>query len=485
MRERNAVVFAMVLAAAQGGLSRADDPPPRASGSATVADPGTRFKFIERYATEPDKTKPEVLSHYRVAVLETIKGTTEKAQGAPDRSEIAFRTIYTERPARVGSGAAGDVLDAVRHYDTFRPVPDRSRPVDARPLEGLTVWYHPRISDEPQILSLTERELTEKEYLFAARQMFLPDLRGLLPSLASRVGDDPWPIPASAARALLCDPSARGRSLSAKLVDVREVKASDGRAQWVAVIAISGRTALAMTGDTAVSAELDFTFTPPPPAGTGAAAKQAGVDKSTVDARGSITELRMALSATSPISADPKERLRHITTREYVLQRRPAPDGAAPLRIPSPPPTPNEANSWLTLVPPPDPKVPRFTFRHPQELLPPPSVPVTPSEVALWDRWPDPRDELSFTLTQRTGKPEVDRQFRDPEFHRKQMLLQWEKDRLEVVQGPHEWLPATDWTPHNMKVYRLQAALKETRKETRSLPRSYIDFYLVLFGRDE
>jgi hypothetical protein len=490
MQARRALVTAAALVAALAGVARAQGPeaPARPPGAATVADPGTRFRFVERYAVEPERARPEVLSQYRVAVLETIKSTTEKPQGAPDRSEVSFRTIYTERPARVGSGSGGDVLDAVRRYDAFRPVPDRSRPGDARPLEGLTVWYHPRVQDEPQILSLGERELTEKEYLFASRQMFLPDLRALLPSIPARVGDS-WRVPASAARALLCDPSARTRDLSAKLVDVRQEKAGAGAGtppRWVAVIAITGRAVLAMTGDTGLSAELEFTFTPPGRGDAAAkAAKGAEADESTVEARGSLTELRMAVSATAPVSADPKERRRHITTREFVLQRRPPAEGALGLSVPGTPPTPTEANSWLTVMPPADPKVPRFTFRHPQELLPPPGLPAAADEVNLWDRWPEPRDELSFVLVEKTGKPEVDRQFRDPEYHRKQMLAQWDKERLEVVQGPHEWLPAADWTPHNMKVWRMQAALKETRRETRAMPRSYIDFYLVLFGRDE
>lgn len=485
MRERRVVVFAAVVLASvevAGGVARAQEPksePSTRTATATVADPGARFRFIERYAVEPDKAKPGVLTQYQVAVLETIKGTTEKPQGAPSRSEISFRTIYTERPARVGQGSGGEVLDAIRQYESFRPVPDRSRSDDVRPLEGLTLWYHPRVRNEPQVLSLTERELKQMEYLYVSRHVFLPDLRALLPTLPSPVGDS-WPVPIAAAQALLCDPSARGR-LVAKLADVHETKGA--RPEWVAVITISGRMLLAMTGDTAVNAELEFRF--PPPVAGDAAAKKDKADQSTVEARGAVTELRIALAASSPVSPDPKERLRHITTRELILQRRPASDGATLLRIPNAPPTPTEANSWLTFATPAAPNTPRFFFRHPQELLPPPGPPLSPGRIDLLDRWPVPNDEMSLNLVAKTGKPEEDRRNRDPEFHRKNMLADWERERLDVVQGPHGWLPEADWAPLNMKVYRVQAALKETKPESRNLPRTYLDFYLVLFGRDE
>ena len=490
MRKRRAVMLAVVLITAGGRPARPQAPATEATRqppvAATVADTGARFRFIERYATEPDRTKPEVLTQYRVAVLETIKSMTEQPQSAPVRSESAFRTVYTERAARVGTGSGGDVLAAVRHYDSFRAVPDRSGPQDARPLEGMTLWYHPRIGDEPEILTLTDRQLRETDYFIASRQMFLPDLRGLLPGSPSRVGDS-WPIPVSAMRALFCDPTARGRSLLGKLVGVREEKPKDGPAQWVAAITISGWATLAVTGgETAVNAELDFRFTPPARDGA-ATAKKSEADESIIEAHGAMTELRMAVSRTAPIGDDPKIRLRQVTTWEFVLQRRPSGDGAALVAIPNPPPSATEANSWLTIVPPVDPQVPRFTFRHPQDLQPPPIPDLRPSPTAvtLWDHWPEPRDQLTFELTLKTGKAEEDRQFRDPEYHRRQMLAQWEKDRLDVVQGRHEWLPASDWAAHNMKVWRMQASLKETRKELRAQPRSYIDFYLVLFGRDQ
>lgn len=488
MRERRVIMFAAaVLASVQfvGEMARSEeepksDSPPRTEGTATVADPGARFKFIERYAVEPNKAKPEVLSQYQVAILDTNKRTTEKPQGAPDRIEATSRTIYTERAARVGSGAAGEVLDAIRQYETFRSVPDRARPEEKHALEGLTVWYHPRVRDEPQILSLTERELQELDYYHMARHIFLPDLRALLPTLPSRVGES-WPVPITAAQALLCDPSARGR-LAAKLTDVHEGK-DPAHPEWVAVIAITGRMILAMSGDTAVNAEIEFRFAPP--VAGDAAAKKAKADESTVEARGAISEVRIGLSATAPISGDPRERLRHISVRELIVQRRAVSDGASLLPIPSPPPTPTEANSWLTFAGPAVPNAPRFFFRHPQELLPPPVPPLAPDRVDLQDRWPNPRDDMSFSVLPKTGKPESDRRDRDPETHRKGMLAAWERERLDVVQGPHGWLPAEEWAPLNMKVYRIQAALKETRPETRNQPRTYIDFYLVLFGRDE
>jgi hypothetical protein len=470
---------------AQGPAARE---PRRALGAATVADTGTRFRFIERYAVEPDRTKSGILTQYQVAALETIKTSVETAQGAPVRSQTAFRTIYTERVARVGTGTAGDVLDAIRRYDKFRPVPDRTRPGDYLPLEGLTLWFHPRVNDEPLMLSLTDRTLSDQDHLWASHHVFLPDLRGLLPVLPSRVGDT-WRVPASAMRALLCDPSARGRDVSATLVDVRGEKSDAGPGDWVAVISVTGRAETSLAGQTALNAELEFRFTPPARAASAARkdepARKDAPDESTVEARGAISELRMAVARQRPASDEPNQRRRATDTWEFVLQRRTG-DGTSPLMpLPAAPPQPTEANSWLTLVPPQDPARPHFTFRHPQELLTPPSERPTADSVTLQDRWPDWRDQLNFVLVAKTGKPDQDRPFRDPEFHRQQMLAQWARERLEVVQGPHEWLPAADWEPHKMKVWRMQAALKETRRETRGMPRNYIDFYVVLFGRDQ
>ena len=89
-----------------------------------------------------------------------------------------------------------------------------------------------------------------------------------------------------------------------------------------------------MTGDTAVNAQVLFTFTPPNPS------SNKDEDEGTVDAWGGITEVRMALTATAALTARPQERLRQVVTREAVLERQ-LETGGAPwrsrVRLPSRP----------------------------------------------------------------------------------------------------------------------------------------------------
>ncbi len=223
-----------------------------------MADLTTKFRFIERYAAEGVKPRPEVIGQYRVAIRETNKLVAERPQAAPLTTENTFQTIYTERPAP--GHRRREVTDAVRRYEAFRLFPDRAKPGDPRPLEGLTLWYHPRALDDPLILNLTENHpFREIEYAVASRQMFLPDLRGVLPALPSRVGDA-WRVPKSATQVLVADRSARGEGLTGKLLEVRR---SAKGPQWVAVISVTGHASLAMTGPMAVNAQLLFTFTTP------------------------------------------------------------------------------------------------------------------------------------------------------------------------------------------------------------------------------
>ena len=44
----------------------------------------TRYKFIERYGLEEDAKKPQLITQYRVGVLETTKYETDRAKGAPN-----------------------------------------------------------------------------------------------------------------------------------------------------------------------------------------------------------------------------------------------------------------------------------------------------------------------------------------------------------------------------------------------------------------
>ena len=47
----------------------------------------TRYKLIERYGPEEDNRKPQLITQYRVGVLETTKYETDRAKGAPERKE--------------------------------------------------------------------------------------------------------------------------------------------------------------------------------------------------------------------------------------------------------------------------------------------------------------------------------------------------------------------------------------------------------------
>ena len=329
-----------------------------------------------------------------------------------------------------------DVTDVVRRYETFRVIPDRSKPSDPRPLEGLTLWYRPRELDDPLILSLTEnRGLREIEYAIAARQVFLPDLRGVLPGLPTRIGD-PWKVSRAASQALLGDRAVRGEGggLTGKLVEVRR---SATGPQWVAVISVTGRAALAMTGDTAVNAQVLFTFTPPNPS------SNKDEDEGTVDAWGGITEVRMALTATAALTARPQERLRQVVTREAVLERQ-LETGGATLAVPSPPPKQTEANSWLTY----DDPAGRFHFRFPQELQqPPPPQRPEDGSIELVDRWPMPRDVVALQFQPGTGKPENDRQLRDPEYYRKGLTERGSRNTSTCSGAPRGGCPRRNGPP--------------------------------------
>src|SRR5262245_37305721 len=96
---------------AQAGPSAGQEPPagaeappqPAPAQPQESAEPlSTRYRFLEKYGLAADPAKPELITQYQVGALETIKTETEKAQGAPDRTEFTTQTIYTERPAKVG-----------------------------------------------------------------------------------------------------------------------------------------------------------------------------------------------------------------------------------------------------------------------------------------------------------------------------------------------------------------------------------------------
>ena len=75
------------------------------------------YRFIERYSATEDPKHPEMLTQYRVGLIETQKTEREKQQGAPDRFQVSHRTIYTERAADTQQNGRLD-----QRRPTLRPV---------------------------------------------------------------------------------------------------------------------------------------------------------------------------------------------------------------------------------------------------------------------------------------------------------------------------------------------------------------------------
>jgi hypothetical protein len=455
-----------------------------------------RYRFIERYALAEDPAKPELNVQYRVGAIETFKTETERPQGAPERTERTFQTIYTERTA--GVNRVGDATDAVRRYDTFRTLGTFEVPPYNPPLfQGLVLWYSLVLGKPPQVLSLTNgRPLRQVEYESIVDELFLPRLTALLPPKPARVGDT-WPISRGAGKALLGPqvPEVGDYALEGRLIEVRR---SARTTSLSAIIGVSGELELEQ-GPGAVNARIHFDFEPQaavvPSPGSEPTAKAAPPragggsdrDQGIVDARGRISRVRMGRSLSVAIPGE--DRLRQIVTRELNLERRPLPlspgapsgGGAAPLELPESRPAANQANSWLTYD---DPQG-RFYFRHPQELRLAPGGLMDPNAVELIDRHSNGNSVLVVMYQTQQADPGRDRQLRDPDFHRRNLQSNWDKRGDEVVQGSSGWLKEADWAPLRRRVYRIEAALKQKGPEAATAPRVYFDFYLVLFTTNQ
>ncbi len=450
-----------------------------------VSDLTTRYRFIERYAAASGGQAAEI-GQYRVANRDVLKVETEKEQGAPDRRETTVQVIYTERAATVNSSAA--VTGLVRHYDAYRVTPQaETKPSVPTPLENLSVWIAPRPSASPVVLGLTDNHpMTEIEYTISTKYLILmPELSSVLPALPSRIGDR-WTVPRGAGQALMGDrPVSEGRPLVAELTDVR--RATD-RPEFVASIRVTGSAKLPPNGsDTLINALILFKFAPPAPApapGAGAEAPAGGVASgpTVVDARGAITDVRLARTSTSAVTGG-NGRLRRTLTWELTLQRDLARPGA-PLSVPPKAPAPTQANSWLTYD---DPQG-RFHFRYPQELHPkkePEAIEL--GIVELTDERPNSLDGriVRMMLQTKSGDPKADRDNRDPEFHKKSLNEEWARNKRDVLRGPTGWLPEATWAPFKMKVYRIEAAEKPSGPASRDVARIFLDHYLILFAQDE
>ena len=230
---------------------------PSSGESHSVTDLVTKFRFVEHYEKAEAKSPPGSIGQYRVVTRDTIKVATEKPQGTPDRNEATQETDYRERPAEV---TGGDQIKAgVREYAAYRITPNpNTKPSRSDPLKGLTIWYQPHEGGDPLVLSLSKgRGLREDEYTIIRREIYLPDLASLLPTIPSRVGDK-WAVSKKAGRALL---GSIPLPLAATLQQVRQ--AAEGP-NWEAVIGVTGRSpARSNSGSMAVNARLVFSFPPP------------------------------------------------------------------------------------------------------------------------------------------------------------------------------------------------------------------------------
>ncbi len=446
------------------GSTPAPEEPP--SG---VADLTMRYRFIERYATTEDPGNPQEIVQAKVGVEETINTEIDNPRGAPERRKIVAHTIYTERTADLGPDGA--VTAVVRHYDGFRLIPDPgARPGDPRALEGLKIWYQVMPAADPLVMGLSDdpastRRMREIEYSIISRQVFLPALSGVLPSLPSRVGDR-WRVPRGAARTLLGSRTPTDVLLAATLKTIR--KAENGQ-DLVAIINVTANPPT-------FQAEIQFSFAPSPPP----------VDDSqgsTVDARGAIIELRSAQVMTSPLP-NSDGRLRQTQTRELIVARQNLNDKdgkkVAPLTVPETRPSPTEANSWVAYV---DPRR-RFHFFHPQTLVD--DSPPGADSVELVQTRPEGPDVVGFQLQPKTGDVEADRRNLDPDFHRKTLAEVWRQGQQDVIAGSSGWLPEADWKSAGMKVYRIEAALRSSPTRTVTAQRRvHLDYYLILTNRPE
>ena len=197
----------------------------------------------------------------------------------------------------------------------------------------------------------------------STHQTFVPGLPLLLPSKVVRI-DDTWRIPRRGVQALLGDPTLQGDALVGKLAEIR--KEVDGP-RMVASIAVTGKIA-GPAGETTINAEVLFTFLvdglfKEP---TKKAAPASSAPEDVTEARGAITEIRLASVASGPLPGP--GRLRFQSNRELTLHRQlgVVAGGVAPPSLEKPP-EPNEANAWIAHI---DPSG-RYAFNHPQEMLPP------------------------------------------------------------------------------------------------------------------
>jgi len=442
---------------------------------ASVTDLSKRFRFVERYSDSDTKDQPEVIGQYRVITRDTVRSSTETERGAPKRQETTQETAYRERAVKV---IGGDEVEAgVRAYDQFRLNPrPKSRASRLDPLKDLTVWIEMREGDDPLILSQVEgRNLHEDEYAIIRREIFVPQLTAVLPSVPSRVGDR-WSVSKEGANVLA------GTSALPLMGSLQQIRRAEDGEHWEAVIAVTGRSPIRPQAPSlALNARLIFRFTPPAQPAEEAEDKEKEPEQNIVDVVGSVVELRMATAASSPLP--PQGRLHETITRELIVERI-LNDSGEPINAPAETPETTPENSWLVYE---DPEA-KFHFSYPQDFRPG-RQPDELSVVLVRHQVGGP-DALEIQRIIPTGDAQVDNLNRDPFFHLKTLKEQWDQARYRVIPGPQAWLPDADWAPSKRRVFRAEAVLMgegsaSGRTTSKEKERVHNNFYFVQFGGKE
>ena len=417
-----------------------------AAKTATVAKPdiSTRYRFIEQYDTGNGPPPAGTLGTYRLAFKNTNKVSEERTSGAPSTTQTSLQMIYTERAAAVAALDSQMVTDVIRHYETVRmtpqpPAENKTKPYI--PLEGMTLLVRPHPGSAPDVLTLTpDRPMRVVDFMYASTQIWVPNLVYLLPNTnlsasPKKVGET-WPVVRNAASTLVGFGVQTGQ-LKAKLEDVAANAKGD---EWTAIISIAGQ-AQDGQNEAAVNARVVFTFAPPEAPRTVEGAAGEGRPENVVDARGAITEIRLASVNTQPSGDD--TRLRISNRREFVLQRQIRYDGP-PLDVPNPAPKPNEENSWLTYVDPGG----EFQLSYPQELM---YDPETSNEnlLVLLNQRPEGVKIVKVYVMGPKHKFQ-------PEATSKDLVKDLEKQKFELNRGHDGWLPEAEWP--GMKIYHFEAA---------------------------
>ena len=405
-----------------------------AKTSKTV-DLANRYRLSEHHPRDDGRDQPGVIGTYRVGLVEVIKDAIDQPQGAPRRSETTRQAIFVERA--VEQGATGGVVGSLRTYESYATRPDDpARTMGADPLDGLGVALRYRGAEYPLLAPLADRKPTDYEFEVISRQMVVAQLGAILPVAAVRIGES-WRIGRRGAQALLGDPGAQGDGLVGKFTELR--KEVDGP-RLVAVLGVAGR-ATTSAGDTAVNAEVSFTFDPAAAARPGAAATEGQVE-----ARGAITEVRLGRTTTGPLAGP--GRLKFQSTREVTMERQLNPDPAPDLAKIPPAFKVDDPRGWLAWI---DPSK-RFRFDHPQDFLPPERPALAPGEAGA----------AILVRNRREGGDLIQVEFvpkaLTPEDLKARLAAEYGKTKLKVTEGDATWLPEVEW-PDRYKVHRIEAAV--------------------------